>query len=148
MFRGRYEYVIDSKGRVSVPSRFREILQTQYGSEDLVLTAYDSCVVAFPSEEWRKWEERLKELPLLRAETKRFFRYFLSGAVDCRIDDHGRLLIPAQLRIQAHLKKEVVFVGMLKGFEIWDKGLWEEEMNRCREMFSTISDTIAEWMGF
>lgn len=148
MFRGRYEYVIDSKGRVSVPSRFREILQTHYGSEDLVLTVYDSCVVAFPSEEWRKWEERLRELPLLRAETKRFFRYFLSGAVDCRIDDHGRLLIPAPLRAQAQLKKEVVFVGMLKGFEIWDKALWEEEMSRCQEEFASISDTIAQWMGF
>jgi len=148
LFRGRFEHTIDSKGRVSIPSRFREVLQSQYGSEDLVLTVYDSCIVAFPWEEWRRWEERLKELPLLRAETKRFFRYFLSGAVDCRIDDHGRLLIPAQMRVQAQLKKEVVLVGMLKGFEIWDKELWQEEMLRCQEMFDKVSETIAEWMGF
>ncbi len=148
MFRGRFEHTIDSKGRVSVPARFREILQTHYGSEDLVLTIYDSCVVAFPLQEWRQWEDRMRDLPLLRRETKRFFRYFLSGAVDSKVDDHGRLLIPANLRAQAQLRKDVMIVGMMKGFEIWDRDLWEEEMARCREAFDEISETVAEWMGF
>lgn len=148
MFRGRFEHVIDSKGRVSVPARFREVLQRHYGSEELVLTMYDSCIVAFPLEEWRRWEERMKDLPLLRRETQKFFRYFFSGAIDSRVDDHGRLLIPASLRTQANLQKEVLIVGMMKSFEIWDKGLWEEEMAKCRESFGEISETVAEWMGF
>jgi len=148
VFRGRFEHVIDSKGRVSIPSKFREVLQVHYGSEELVLTVYDSCVVVFPMEEWRKWEEKLKELPLLRGEIKRFFRYFFSGAVDCKLDDHGRLLIPLQMRMQANLKKEVVLVGMLKGFEIWDKDKWGEEMRKCEENFDQISEMIAERMGF
>jgi len=148
LFRGRFEHTVDSKGRVSIPARFREVLQTQYGSEELVLTVYDSCVVAFPSAEWRKWEEKLRELPLLRQETKRFFRYFLSGAVDCSLDPQGRLLIPAHMRAQVGLKKEVVLVGMLKGFEIWDKEAWRQEMERCQQLFDRVSETIAEWMGF
>ncbi|RLA75955.1 MAG: cell division/cell wall cluster transcriptional repressor MraZ, partial [Deltaproteobacteria bacterium] len=107
-----------------------------------------SCVVAFPLQEWRQWEDRMRDLPLLRRETKRFFRYFLSGAVDSKVDDHGRLLIPANLRAQAQLRKDVMIVGMMKGFEIWDRDLWEEEMARCREAFDEISETVAEWMGF
>ena len=71
MFRGRYEYTIDSKGRVSIPSKFREILNQEY-DDLLVITNYDYCLVAFPHQEWSLIEEKVKNLPTLSKESRAF----------------------------------------------------------------------------
>ncbi|MBW2039306.1 MAG: division/cell wall cluster transcriptional repressor MraZ [Deltaproteobacteria bacterium] len=147
MFRGRFEHIIDDKGRASVPAKLREVLKREYGSDQLIITIFDSCLVAYPIEEWQVFEEKMKDLSLLKKEVKFFLRYFYSGAIECAIDDHGRILIPSQFRDHAHLKKEIVFVGVMRGFEIWDKGVWEEEVERYKETFDEISESMAEWMG-
>ncbi len=147
MFRGRFEYSIDEKGRASIPAKFREVLRREYDSDQLIITIFDSCLVAYPLLEWQVFEEKMKNLSLLKKEVKFFLRYFYSGAMECAIDDHGRILIPSQFREHAHLQKEIVFVGVMKGFEIWDKGVWEEEVERYQETFNEISESIAEWMG-
>ena len=75
MFRGRYEYTIDSKGRVSIPSKFKEILSQQY-DERLVITNYDHCLVAFPYQEWSLMEEKIKNLPTQSKDARAFNRFF------------------------------------------------------------------------
>jgi MraZ protein len=147
MFRGRFEHSIDAKGRISVPARFRETLKRSYGSDQLIMTISDSCLVAYPITEWQALEEKLKDLSSLKKEVKFFLRYFYSGAMECPIDDHGRILVPVQLREQAGLKKEAVFVGVMNKFEIWDKNLWYQEMEECQARFDEISQSLAEWVG-
>jgi MraZ protein len=147
MFRGRFEYNIDEKGRISIPAKFREVLKREYGSDQLIITIFDSCLVAYPLTEWQVFEEKMKNLSLLKKEVKFFLRYFYSGAMECAIDDHGRILIPSPFREHARLKKETVFVGVMKGFEIWDKEVWSAEIEKYRETFDEISESIAEWMG-
>jgi MraZ protein len=143
MFRGRFEYSIDSKGRVSIPARFRELLADKY-DDRLILTNFDRCLVAYPYEEWRVLEEKVSSLSMVKKETKAFQRFFISGATECPIDKLGRILVPTTLRAYAQLEKNVVFAGMLKKFEIWGKERWEEEISRSQENFEGISEALAE----
>lgn len=147
MFRGRFEHSVDPKGRVSVPAKFRDILNREYGSDQVIITIFDSCLVAYPLPEWQDLEGKMKNLSLLKKDVKFFLRYFYSGAVECAIDDHGRILLPSPLRDHAGIQKEAVFVGVMKGFEIWDKKTWEGEFEKYKETFDEISESIAEWMG-
>jgi len=147
MFRGRFEHSIDGKGRVSIPAKFREILKRDYASDQLIITIFDSCLVAYPLAEWQIFEEKMKEFSQLKKEAKSFLRYFYSGAMECAIDDHGRILIPSQFREHADLNKEIVFVGVMNRFEIWNKAGWEEEIKTYKETFDEISESIAERMG-
>ena len=147
MFRGRFEHSIDGKGRVSIPAKFRDVLKRDYGSEQLIVTIFDSCLVAYPLAEWQAFEEKMKDFSQLKKEAKSFLRYFYSGAMECAIDDHGRVLIPPQFREHADLNKEIVFLGVMNRFEIWNKGVWEKEFERYKETFDEISEGIAERMG-
>jgi MraZ protein len=147
MFRGRFEHSIDGKGRVSIPAKFRETLKRDYGRDELIVTILDSCLVAYPFAEWQIFEEKMKDFSQLKKEAQSFLRYFYSGAMECAIDDHGRILIPPQFREHATLNKEIVFVGMMNRFEIWDKGVWEKESAKYKESFGEISEGIAEGMG-
>ena len=142
MFRGRYDHTIDGKGRISIPSRFREILGKKY-DDRLVVTNFDHCLIAFPAEEWTNLEQKAGAFSLMRKETVAFFRFFYSSAVDCVIDKQGRLLIPQTLRDYASLKKDVVLVGEGKRIEIFAKERWLEEARTAEEDFDKIRDTLA-----
>ena len=142
MFRGRYEHTLDSKGRISIPSKFREILTEEYDNQ-LVITNFDHCLVAFPQQEWSNLEQKMGSLSLMKREARTFLRFFYSSGIDCAIDKQGRLLIPQALRDYASIRKEVVLVGEGKKIEIWSKERWEEEFRRSQENFEQISDTLA-----
>ena len=142
MFRGRYEYTIDSKGRVSIPSKFKEILIQQY-DERLVITNYDLCLVAYPHQEWSVIEEKVKSLPPLgKKDSRAFLRFFYSSGIDCELDRQGRVLIPQSLRDYANLQKDVVLVGSGKKIEIWNKERWGEEFRKSQESFDQVTDTL------
>jgi MraZ protein len=146
MFRGRYEYTIDSKGRISIPSKFREILNRQY-DDRLIITNYDHCLVAFPYQEWSLIEEKVKNLSMVGKDSRAFLRFFYSSGIDCTIDRQGRLLIPQSLRDYANLQKDVVLVGEGKKIEIWNKERWEEEFRKSQESFDRVSDALSN-LGF
>jgi MraZ protein len=143
MFRGRFEHTIDSKGRVSIPAKFRELLAEKY-DERLILTNFDRCLVAYPFEEWRVVEEKVGSLSMVKKEVRAFQRFFISGASECPIDKLGRILIPPTLRGYAQLERNVVFNGMLKRFEVWSKDRWQEEIKRSEENFEGMSETLAD----
>src|SRR4030042_1619011 len=146
MLRGRYEHTIDAKGRISIPSKFREVLNKKY-DDRLVISHYDQCLVAYPFEEWTFLEEKQKLLPQMKKETKTYLRFFYSSGVDCTLDKQGRLLIPQTHRDYANLQKEVVLVGVGTRIEIWDKQKWEEEFRKAQESFDQDSDTLTS-LGF
>ncbi len=141
MFRGRYEHTLDSKGRVSIPSRFREILTKKY-DDRLVITNFDGCLVAFPPEEWKSLEEKANTFSPMKKETSAFYRFFYSSAVDCTLDKQGRLQIPQTLRKYANLRKDAVLVGEGKMFEIFAKERWLEEEKKAEEKFDQMRDTL------
>ena len=127
MFIGEYSHTIDAKGRLIVPSKFRE----QLGEEFVVTKGLDGCLFVYENSEWKSFEEKLHALPLTNANARKFTRFFLAGASATRylrvLDRQGRILIPAVLREFAKLEKDVVLVGVGSRIEIWNKSIWNEK---------------------
>ena len=142
MFRGRSKHNLDDKGRLAIPTRFREVL-TQKGDQCLMVTNKDGCLWAFTRDDWQVLEEKAANLPLFDSAGIAFLRYFISGVAECSVKS-GRITIPLDLREETGLKKEVVLVGQLKRFEIWDRKKWEEEFERVTEIFPEASQALQE----
>lgn len=121
MFMGEYNHTIDAKGRVIVPSKFRELL----GEEFVVTKGLDGCLFVFPNDEWKNFEDKLKTLPLTNKDARHFVRFFLAGAATVDTDKQGRILLPGVLREFGELEKDVVLVGVASRVEIWSKERWE-----------------------
>lgn len=132
MFTGRHFHFMDNKGRVSIPSRYREILQERKDRQ-LILTNWRGYIIAFPQSEWTKVEAKFAEQPLLRKEVRDIQRFLISGAEECPLDRQGRILIPPSLRDYAKLSREVCMVGMVRSFEIWDKQKYAEHRKQLEE---------------
>lgn len=137
MFMGEYSHTIDAKGRLIVPSKFRDRL----GSEFVVTKGLDGCLFVYPNEEWEKIEEKFQGIPLTTKDARKFSRFFFAGAAVCEVDKQGRILLPQVLREFADLQKDVVLVGVLSRIEIWSKDRWEDT-NTYDDM-----DEIAEHMA-
>ena len=136
MFMGEYNHTIDTKGRLIIPSKFRDEL----GDEFVVTKGLDGCLFVFPNQAWQEFEEKLRALPLTNKSARQFSCFFVAGATPCELDKQGRILLPATLREFAGLDKEVVLTGMLNRIEIWSKDKWMEN-NSFDDM-----DDIAEQM--
>ena len=137
MFRGRFEHTIDAKGRVSLPAKYREILSSSL-NDRLIVTNFDSCLVAYPYEEWVKLEEKSNQLSIMEEDTQNFLHYFIAGAAEATIDKLGRILIPPRLRKHAGLEKDIVFVGLIKRIQIWDKARWDKKFTEAQDKFNQI----------
>jgi MraZ protein len=125
MFRGSFEHTVDSKGRVSIPSRFRDIIADRYDGGLVLSMDYDHCLTVYPLEEWEKLEEKIKTLPMMKQEVKDFRRFLLSSAIESEMDKQGRLLLPPAHREHAGISKIVMLVGIIDKIEIWDVKAWE-----------------------
>ena len=136
MFMGEYNHTIDTKGRLIIPSKFREEL----GEEFVVTKGLDGCLFVFPNQAWQEFEEKLRALPLTNKSARQFSRFFVAGATPCELDKQGRILIPATLREFAGLEKDVVLTGNITRIEIWSKTKWAEN-SKYDDM-----DAIAEGM--
>lgn len=138
MFMGEYNHSIDAKGRLIVPSKFRE----QLGSEFVVTKGLDGCLFVYSNEEWKHIEEKFREIPLTTKDARKFSRFFFAGAASCEVDKQGRILLPANLREYAGIEKEVVSVGVLSRVEIWSKERWQD--NGDYEDMDEIAEHMAE----
>lgn len=143
MFRGRFEINIDGKGRINIPSRFRDTLRERY-DERLVITNFDKCLVAYPFVEWAEMEKKAGQLSMMRREAKAFLRFFISGAAECSLDKQGRILIPPVLREYAGLDKDIVLAGVLNRIEIWRSERWDEELKASIENFERMGEVLSE----
>ncbi|AWE06575.1 cell division/cell wall cluster transcriptional repressor MraZ [Lysinibacillus sp. 2017] len=138
MFMGEFQHSIDVKGRMIVPAKFREPL-----GETFVLTrGLDQCIFGYPMDEWRKLEEKLKDLPMTKKDARAFARFFFSGATEVEVDKQGRINIPSTLIGYAHLEKECVVLGVSSKIEIWAKEAWNEYFNNSAESFNEIAENL------
>ena len=142
MFRGRSKHNLDEKGRLAIPARFKEVMN-KTNDQCLVLTNHFNCIWAFLSDDWKFIEEKAANLSLFDTAVNTYRRYFISGAQECPLKQ-GRVTIPPDLREIAGLKKEVVVVGELKLFEIWDREKWEKEFERAKATFPEVSQSLSE----
>ena len=141
MFMGEYNHTIDAKGRLIVPSKFRE----QLGNEFVITKGLDGCLFVYSNEEWQNIEKSFREKPLTSKDARKFMRFFFAGAATCEVDKQGRILIPNNLREYAGIEKDVVSVGVLSRVEIWSKDKWME--NSDYDDMDEIAENMAD-LGF
>ena len=122
MFMSEYNHTLDTKGRLIIPAKFREVL----GEEFVISKGMDGCLFVYANDDWNAFEQKLTSLPLINKEARQFARFFLAGAATVEVDKQGRILLPAHLR-------EFVLVGVGSRVEIWSKDKWEN-MNSDTDM--------------
>ena len=129
MFRGVTTLSLDTKGRLAVPSKYRDVLLAQ-GDGRVVVTADPSkCLLLFPLLEWEPIEKKLNSLPSFNSQTRSLQRLLVGNAAELELDATGRILLPAMLREFAALDKNVVMVGQGAKFEMWNELRWQEQMD-------------------
>lgn len=126
MFRGANAISLDAKGRLAMPSRYRdELVSRSSGQLVITIDTVDPCLCVFPLDEWELIEAKLRTLASLREENRRLQRLLIGNAVDLELDGSGRFLVPPRLREYAALDKHVMLVGQLNKFQLWDEGAWD-----------------------
>ena len=123
MLIGEYNHSLDAKNRLIMPAKLREDM----GETFIITTGLDGCLFGFSMQEWQKFEDKLKALPITNKNARNFVRFFLSGATECELDKQGRFLIPNKLKEVASLDKDVYIIGAGTRIEIWDKLKWEQQ---------------------
>lgn len=142
VFRGLNGLNIDVKGRVVMPTRYRERLQL--GSESKVVLTIDTedrCLLLYPLSDWEEIEKKLATLPSFNPAARRIQRLLIGHATDIEMDNQGRILLPPLLREYAGLKKRAVLIGQGKKFEIWDEAHWETSRETWLQEESDLDET-------
>jgi len=130
LFRGINAINLDAKGRLAVPSKYRDRLREHCEGQLIVTVDRDRCLLIYPLPEWEVIERKLASLPNLDAQTRRLQRLLIGYATECVMDGHSRILLPPPLREFAALEKRIVVIGQGEKFELWDEQQWN---NRCTE---------------
>ena len=132
MFRGMNAINMDPKGRMALPTRYRQLVQEICEGQMVVtIETEEKCLLLYPLTEWLPIEKKLGALPSFNKANRRIQRLLIGHATDLEIDGNGRVLLPTKLRSYAQLEKRLVLIGQGKRFEIWSEDLWEER----REMW-------------
>lgn len=140
MFIGEYNHTLDNKGRITIPSKFREGL----GDEFVITKGLDNCLFVYPKDEWKIFEDKLKTLPLTSKDARAFVRFFFAGASECNLDKQNRVLLPKNLRIHSELQKDAVIIGVSTRIEIWSKEKWNEYTEDETLSYENIAENMAE----
>ena len=131
VFRGVNVLSLDAKGRMAMPSKYRERLQTMGNGQVVVtLDMSDPCLLIYPLTEWEDIERKLVRLPSLNKQAVRLKRLLLGHASECELDSHGRILLPPTLRDLVKLDKHVVLLGQGNKFEVWEEQAWNERRDK------------------
>lgn len=135
LFLGSYEHNLDDKGRLSIPSRFREVMSERQVPERIIVTqGLDACLFGYTLDAWRTFETKIMNRPLNRGDDRYFVRRVLAGAVDCSLDKQGRIVIPQHLRQYADLNKVAMVVGVSNRIEIWSPERWQHYLDNGQSL--------------
>lgn len=140
MLMGEFHHNIDEKGRIIIPSKFRNDL----GEKFVITRGIDSCLFVYSLTEWENVTRKLKTLSFTKSNARNFTRFLLSGATVCEFDKQGRIVVPSPLSTYASLSRECVIIGVNERLEIWDKTNWDNFMNSNIDSMSDIAENLFE----
>lgn len=140
MFIGEFHHVVDEKGRLAVPVKFRDAFK----KGAVVTRGLDQCLFVFSMEEWKKLAEKLANLPLSQQDSRAFARLMLAGAMDVELDKQGRVILPEYLRSYAKVSKLAVVAGLYNRLEIWDEAVWEAYRLRTEQDAVGIAERMSQ----
>jgi MraZ protein len=149
MFRGESLLNVDDKGRMAVPSRYREQLKATCGGSLVVtISLLHRCLTVYPAPDWQRIEDDLKRLPALDQKAQAIRHLLIGHATECELDSQGRILLTQSLREFASLDKRVKMVGQASKFELWDESAWaahrEDLLGRVEEILVEPSAALSE----
>ena len=127
MFRGPTKVTLDAKGRLAIPTRYRERLAARCDGHLVVTVDRDYCLLIYPLPDWEEIERKLVRLPALERKARRLQRLMVGHATEVELDGHGRILLSKELREFAGLEKHTVLIGQGNKFELWDEERWNEK---------------------
>jgi MraZ protein len=140
MLIGEYQHTLDSKKRLSLPSKFRR----EMGKHIVITRGLDTCLFLFPEKVWRSIAHKLQNLPFGDTSARGMARFLLAGAVETEIDSAGRILIPDFLKVFARLRTQVVIAGVSDRVEIWDERTWGEYKRRIERGAGQMAQTLGD----
>ncbi len=140
MFIGEYSHNLDAKGRIIIPSKFRDELHASF----ILTRGLDGCLTIYSLEQWNKIFEQINKLPTTKKAVRQYTRVLTSNACECQLDNQGRILIPNNLAAPVGIKKECVIVGANDHIEIWDKQAWENYFEEANESFEEVAENISD----
>lgn len=147
MFRGINAINIDGKGRLAVPTRYREALGShERASLVVTIDTEETCLLLYPTAHWQVIEDNLQRLPSFNAAARRIQRLLIGHATDVELDGNGRLLLPPLLRDYAALDKRVVMIGQGNKFEVWDEQLWQTRSKQWLADEASKKDSLPDEM--
>ena len=139
MFMGEFTCKVDNKGRMMLPSKFRDEL----GEQEFVITrGLDNCIDLFPIEEWKNIEDKLKKLQTTNSKHRAYQRFVMSAATKTEFDNQGRLNIPTSLTEHAQIDKKIIVTGMNDKIEIWSEELWKKYIQNTGESIEDLVDEM------
>jgi len=141
MFTGEFQHTLDGKGRVIIPSKLRDGL----GERFVITRGLDQCLFVYPNSEWVRLEQKLKQLPFTKSDSRAFTRLFFSGAMEVEADKQGRILIPNNLREYAGIEKEVMFIGVSNRVEVWSEDAWKGYFDQANENYEELAEKLVDF---
>ena len=144
MFYGEYQHSIDRKGRLILPSKFRETAKSHFIERFFVTRGLDKCLFVFAEEEWKIQEAKLKGLSFTKQQARAFNRLYFSGASEVVPDRQGRIIVPQYLKDFAEIKRDVVVLGVSNRIEIWAKPNWQSFYGNSTPVFEEIAQNLLE----
>jgi MraZ protein len=147
MFYGEYNHGIDNKGRLILPSRFRDVSKEQGIEKFFVTRGLDRCIFMFSDAQWRAEELKFKNLSFTKQEARNFNRLFFSGAVEVVPDKQGRFVVPQYLKDYAGIKKDAIVIGVSNRIEIWQTQAWQEFYSKTSNEFEKTAENMMDLGG-
>ncbi len=127
MFRGATKVTLDAKGRLAIPTGYRERIVTRCDGQLIVTVDKDYCLLIYPFPDWEEIERKLVRLPSLNKKARRLQRLMVGHATEVSLDGHGRILLSRELREFANLGRQAMLIGQGNKFELWDEDSWNQK---------------------
>jgi MraZ protein len=144
MFYGEFEHTIDRKGRIVLPSKFREAAKNNFVEKFYLTRGLDGCLFMLSEDEWKAQEKKFKSLSFTKSEARKFNRLYFSGACEIIPDSQGRILIPQYLKDFAQIKRDLILIGVSNRIEIWSKDKWKSFYSTNKQAFEDISEKLID----
>ncbi len=140
MLLGEHTHTLDTKKRLSLPSKFRKEL----GKTVVITRGLDACLFVYSVKEWKQFSEKLTELSMGQSNTRAFNRFLLGSAVETNIDSAGRILIPDYLKDFAGLEQKVIVAGLSNRVELWNEDKWHAYQSGLEDQADSLAQTLGE----
>ena len=141
-FKGSYEYSVDKKGRINIPSRLRKYVSAEANDTFVVTRGYERCLFVYPLDEWNRLEQSIRQLSATDPRHRFFMRTLLERATETQLDGQSRVTIPRELLQFAGIENEVLILGVLEHIEVWNPIVYQEYLKAQAESYESVAQAV------